>query len=261
MSIRITLIGIAILLLSSSIFSQEEKDKTNVQVIDFGGDDDAEADSYSGLIIKTSPLSFLIGNQTIELEKELSDFVSVQGGIGLTFRNYVASIFGDSENLEIEGFGYIFENCDSENWEIDYCDNYAPSDYRMIKAGPRLTASLRLFFDSDGFEGLYFSPSITYARHNAEVQLVKVQPDELERQENNTVKEFENHTDLTVRLGTQQLGDKLASDLFVGLGLRLRTGERLDVGQDENRIYGNATREINQTSIRLELGVRIGLQL
>ncbi len=266
MNLKTTACVLALLFFCFPLISQVEKDKTQVQIIDFGGDDASESKPSIGLIIKTDPLAFLTGKQMILAEKELSTLVSVEGGLGLTFRNFLLGSLNDGSDPYGNSSFYGIESgtCESQTWNnssFDACDAFWTNEFRTFKIGPRISASLRLFFDNDGFEGLYIAPSFTFSRYNAEVQKVREGIEQAVRNPNDTFKEFENHTDFSVRFGQQILGDKLCYEYYAGIGLRQRIGERLDIGQDENGFFGNAIHEINETNIILEFGLRVGLQL
>ncbi len=248
----------------SPVLGQKEKEKRDVQIIDFGADDERDGGKRRvnhGLILKTNPISFLFGHQTLEAEKELTDLISVQGGVGLTF---AVQALGDVDLESLYGLGWegIRTYCQSEQWVQDFCDDYDDYTYREQKTGIKFTFSPRLFFNNEGFEGSYISPAITYSRLRYQVLMA----DETFSQNpqytgQDFQPEFEAYTDFTIRYGYSILFDKLTAEAFAGIGLRKRKAERQDLGRDITGAVRNGIRQIEDSNLRLEVGLRIGFQL
>lgn len=249
---------------SDLLLEQKRKKKeTDIEIIRF---DDEEIKPRKGsknkagkfgTILKTSPITFVFGHQSLELEREISDLISLQLGIGANFKPVWAGFEGELLDA-------IYENgsfCQSENWYSDVCDSYYDSEFRNWKGGIRLTGMVRLFFDNEGFEGSYIAPVIRYSTRNYQVQRVQEGVNFLERLSDSWEKESTRDLDIVVHYGYQTLYEKLTVDWFSGLGARLRHSRRLDVGADISGNYGNAIREFDQSLLRFELGVRIGFQL
>jgi hypothetical protein len=259
---KVSILFLLLLFAFSTLLAQRgEKD---IQIIDFGADDRPEGRiAYSGLILKTSPVSFLFGHQTFEAEKELNDFISLQAGVGVTFKSlFAAALFDEDTQLELEGLTNRFYFGESEQWVQDITDYYYEFSHRRAKPGYRATVSVRLFFESDGYEGSYLSPALTFSRYNYEVQTV--QPtlgDEVVRLENEWAKEYENITDLSVRYGYTTLYPRLALDYFIGLGVRMIKGVREDLGRDVLGRTGSKVRNVDELKLLFEAGIRVGFQL
>lgn len=248
----------------SPVLGQKEKEKRDVQIIDFGADDETGERKNRvnyGLIIKTNPISFLFGHQTLEVEKEITDLISVQGGVGLTF---AAQALGELNLESLYGLGWEGNRnyCQSEQWVQDFCDNYDDYTYRDQKTGIKFTFSPRLFFNNEGYEGSYISPVITYSRLRYQVLMA----DETFSQNpqytgQDYQPEFEAFTDFTIRYGYSILFDKLTAEAFAGIGLRKRKAERQDLGRDAAGTIRNGMRQIEESNLRFEVGLRIGFQL
>ena len=245
--------------LAITLFAQKPKPKPDVEVINFGEEADKTQDDkqYKGLIVKTSPVSFIFGRQPIELEKEITDFFSLQAGIGVTFLplwNYSSTF----EELLDEGSGYS----ESTQWgEYDETDYYNDLTIRTGKIGPMLSLSGRLFFESDGYEGMYIAPVLRYSVQKYQVQKVVEGASSLIYDPSDTQKEQVKNFDVMVHWGGQSLYPKLTMEWFIGGGIRLQDNLRQDVGRSASGLYLNGERSFNERNLRLEAGIRVGFQL
>ncbi len=247
---------------STIAFAQKgkTKPKTEVEVIDFGEDSSGkskEPTTYKGIILKTSPISFVFGRQPVELEKEINDFMSLQIGAGITFAPLWTS-YGDlTAELLDESDGY----CESEQWAYDECDYYSDYTIRTGKVGLLFSLSPRFFFESDGYEGMYVAPLLRFSTQKFGVQEVEEGLPYIERNPNRLQEESIKNFDLLVHYGSQALYPKLAVDWFIGAGIRFRNNQRQDVGLDDFFMAGNGERNFKDKKFRLEAGIRIGFQL
>lgn len=243
----------------NAIAQKPKKKDPDVQVIDFGEDQSkVEVESsYNGLILKTSPISYVFGRQMLELEKEMSGSLSLQVGLGATF----APLWSNYNQLLTElndQDGY----CESNQWTYDECDNYSDYSYRRGGgAGLLASASLRLFFDDDGYEGQYIAPVLRYSVNKFQVQQIEPNQSFTFRDPNNWQDEHEKKFDLMVHYGAQELYPKLSAEWFIGAGLRFSNNLRQDLGYDEFGIVQNGERMFKEKKFRLEAGIRIGFRL
>ncbi|GJM34655.1 MAG: hypothetical protein DHS20C18_36560 [Saprospiraceae bacterium] len=241
----------------SSGQAQEPEKEDDVTIIRFGEEHkEVYSSPSSGINIKTGPLSFLSGKLLVEVEKGLGNLISVQGGVGITFR---AIYDGYSTVQELGGERESF--CDSEQWANDLCDVYRDFDIRDAKIGPYLHASARLFFDNEGFEGAYISPSLTYSVNRFKVQKGEIIAGELTRLDNVFQNEYERRLDFSMRYGNQWLYPKLSVEAFIGLGIRKVMASRQDLGYDEQNILQNGERKYANSDVLVELGFRVGFLL
>lgn len=256
--ILLLLILCVIGLSTNDLNAQRKKKKKPIteksEVIVFDDEEVEPSKSNNGmpLIIKTNPFSFIFGKQLLEGELEIADFVSIQAGLGLTFKNQLE---GSEFYSEIEGDENLyFEN--SPNWQLDITDYYG-NESREQKLGFMFSLSPRFFYASDGFEGGYIAPSLTYTRNN--YYALGILPN---GQPSNIFSDSENisNLDFTVRYGYNILYDNLMTESFFGIGIRNSNANRQDIGI-ENGNYGVKTAEIKTSGLRLEMGIRIGFQL
>lgn len=227
--------------------------KKQVEVIRFGDDDEpSDKSSVRGLgIIKTAPLTFILGYVPVFYEREVADWLGIQAGAGITFKPAVS-------NIQSELYGEIFQNnCDG----VD-CGNYYDYSYRKGKIGYLFSLSPRLYFGSDGLEESYIAPELRYYRRRSDAQ----RPDpnssfELVRLEDEYDAESYSFTDFMVHYGWQALYPKLSLDISVGVGIRKINGNWQEVYQDEFGFYYSETPEHSESRFRFDVGLRVGFQL
>lgn len=245
-----------------SSFAQEpiddKEDKNDdVEIITFGNDEnDKESISYRDMIIKTSPGSFIFGKLPFEVEKELNDFISIQGGLGLTFSS-VTDSWGEAL-AELDGYDY----CNSTQWNSDYCDDPYDYSYRNGKIGYIASLSARLFWDQDGFEGAYIAPVVRYSTRRSDAQRIDESQGSEVRLMDSFDEESDKNLDLVVHYGAQYLNETITWEYFVGLGIRRQTRLIQDLGYDNNFDLRNGDlQEIKRNVIRYEVGLRVGFRL
>ena len=243
-------------LLQQPVLAQKDKTKNrDVEIIDFGDDKKpTKARDYKGTIFKTSPTTFIFGRQSLEWEKQVKDFLSLQIGLGLTF----GPLFDLSEiNQELRPDLVSF--CESTQWAFDECDYYSDNSIRKGGIGPLVSFSPRLFFESEGFEGAYIAPVLRWSSSKYKVQQVAAGEAFLSRTEARQ-DEYSRNFDLVVHYGNQYLFPQLTFEWFVGGGVRLNHSLRQDVGVDATGAYQNGERDFKQRSLRGEVGIRVGFQ-
>lgn len=250
---------------SFSAFAQKSKSKKKKQedstVINFGDEDEkAKSINYLGAIVKISPTSFIVGHFPIEVEKEINNWLSVQGGVGLTFKSVGESQYSallaefqstDSGNSQI----------DDNKWASDIQDYYYDYTIRNTQVGYRANASARIYFDSDGYEGKYVAPSITLMNNRYQVQKVKEGATSETRLPDDLQQESVRNLDFSIRYGYQVLYPRLAVDYFCGLGVRVKNGTRQDIGYDETSLVRNGEKQVRGSQLLVEFGLRLGFQL
>lgn len=224
-----------------------------VEVIRFSDDSDGrKTKGVSGQdIIKTAPLSFLLGYFPVFYERELADWLGLQGGVGITFKPAVSNI---QSGLYSEFFP---DNCDGYD-----CGNYYDYSYRKAKIGYMLALSPRLYFSSDGLDGSYLAPEVRLYSRRSEAQ--RPDPDnsyELVRLAGQYDSEKIRFTDLMVHYGWQSLYPRLSVDLSIGVGVRRISGAWQTVYQDNFGFFYSTTEAKKESRFRFDVGLRVGFQL
>lgn len=258
--LRFSLISLLLTSFSVAVMAQKTKKKqSDVQVIKFDDEDEPEPDAkqYKGIIIKTSPVSFIAGRQMVEVEKQINGSMSVQFGVGATFapvwEEYTTTL---EEFNNDEGF------CESTQWVQDICDDYSDPVYRKVKTGALLSASMRFFFEDDGYEGSYFAPVLRYSTTRVDALTASGSTaNGWAYSSTETQAEKVTNFDIIGHYGYQRLYPKLTTEYFLGLGLRFRNNTRQDLGFDAAGVLQNGERIFKDKRFRMEVGLRIGFQL
>lgn len=260
MYLKLLFLSAFIILSVSNINAQKKKKDRDFEVIEFGeegGNKQNYREGYGNLIIKTSPTSFILGNQPFEVEKYMTDYLSLQAGIGITFAPLIGEEYNDIiAAIDEEGQRY----CESDQWTQDFCDDYQDYDVRRYKPGFLISGSARLYFDNDAMDGSYFGFLLRYSTVNLEVQDV-IGIGNVERIEDQWLSESIKRFDIVGHYGYQTVYDKLTAEYFLGLGARFRNESRQDVGFSASNLAQSAFRSIKETGLRVEAGLRIGFQL
>ncbi len=248
----------------SSLSAQKKKKKkkeSNIEIIEFGEDGELDDNStpLSGYVIKTSPTSYLFGSQFVEIEKYATDYLSIQAGLGLTFKPLAGELYANIlDELDEDGG----DDCDSEIWgQGDICDDYNDFSIRTYKPGFLISGSARLFFDDDSMDGGYFAMKLRYSTAKYQVQDIIQNAGSLERLEGTFVPESVKRFDIIGHYGYQTLYSKLTAEYFLGIGARIRNESRQDIGRNEFGLIQGQIRKFKKTGLRIEGGIRIGFQL
>lgn len=247
-----TILFIISLFISFSLMAQKTR------VIEFGSDSKDSDNEYKLNIVKTSPVSFIFGKQPIEFERELTDYLSVQAGIGLTFPAVLSGTTGGLISYLIDSAGETQE-CNSEQWTNDYCDDIFDPSFRKTKLGFNLSISPRLWFSSDGIEGSYIAPVLRYITYRSDAERVIEGQSQITRTPDSFDKESTKNTDFVVHYGYQWLNDAITWEYFVGLGVRNQKRTRQDLGYEGNRIQ-NGTITESDRSVLYDFGIRVGFR-
>jgi hypothetical protein len=235
----------------------EPEKKSNVIV--FGNEDSDDEDNIKSksykINIKTNPFSFILGSQSIEVEKEFTDVISLQVGIGATFSSVIDP---DNEILQ-ELYPSDYGNYeDSNKWgNFDIYDDYSIN--RTNRLGGIFSFSPRFFYEGDGFEGGYIAPAFTYKRFNVDAFGILPEKVDVFIDKNKIEKEYYTYKDLSVRMGGQQVFDSnVTSEYFLGLGIRFVNNHRQDLGYLPTGEVSSIFTDTTNKRFLLEAGIRIG---
>lgn len=199
--------------------------QVETEVIHLGGDNSEEVKKKSNnhdIAIKTDLISFILGYQEVNLEYGIVDWMSIQAGVGMTFKKYL-------------DFSSIIED---ESFE---------STNRKYKPGPRFSIGPKFYFGGDAIEGWFLAPTFIYSKHKYDDSQGSSSPDDFERVIL-TQKEF------MLRSGYQKLYDVLTIEYFFGLGIRGRNNSISDF----NNGTSAGTTTFDESKIGLEFGLKMG---
>lgn len=235
---------------SSFLFGQKTK------IVEFGNNKNEDYE-YKRNVIKTSPTTFIFGKQPIEFERELTNFLSLQAGVGVTFYTAISNLSG---SIFSDFWSDVFDNCNTGQWQEDYCDDLSDRSIRNGKLGLMFSISPRLWFGSDGIDGSYVAPVLRYSNFKNQVQRIQEGiPTEIR-----LLDEFDDEStrniDLVVHYGYQILNEVVTWEYFGGLGLRNNTRVRQDLGYLSGRLQNGSFEEKN-SSLIIEFGLRVGFRL
>ena len=179
-------------------------------------------------IIKTGIISFTSGHQTLYYERVLSDHASIEGGMGVTFRNHVADLgytIGNVSILSGEDIEYLAKG-------DGFDDDYSNYDHRKVNVGLSLSIAPRYYFAGNAPEGQFIQADIQFKlyRYSSALADTNFNPTGTPVYTNNFFAEYRQQTDVTVDLGEQFVYDKISLEMFAGFGLRYVTEKRNNIG-------------------------------
>lgn len=259
---KLKLLSFLVFTLLGTVSLTAQKKNNDVEVIEFGEEGGEQSDYVQGnFIIKTSPVSFIFGNQMFEVERYISDILSIQAGVGLTFNSVYEGLW-DSDIVDELSFNDNVSFCESTYWpeQDDICDDFVSSDNRRLKPGFLISTSARLFFNDDAMDGQYFAFKFRFSTKNYEIQDILPNQPFVERSTNQWFDEDYTAIDIVGQYGYQVLYSKLTAEYFVGLGIRFAQEKRQDLGYEAGIVRSHLT-DVKTKSPRIEAGIRIGFQL
>jgi hypothetical protein len=227
--------------------------RNQVEIIHFGEEEDARIkhrkEPKHG-ILKTSPLSFLLGYTPLLYEKNLRNWLSLQVGGGVTYKPSVAADLHEFFNQLEDGQTCPGGDC---NYHLDYTT-------RKAQTGFMLAFSPRFFLQNDGMEGSYMAPEIRFYEVRSIAE--KVDPfDQSLFRTNAFDQEVIRYTDFMAQFGYQTFYPRVALDFSLGLGVRSINGNWQRIYMDEFGLNATDTPNHKLVRFRIELGFKIGFRL
>lgn len=205
-------------------------------------------------IVKTHPLSFVFGRQFVEVERKFNNYISLQFGLGLTFDQLISSE-KDIYELEFENIS-IFGSINFEN-SFDIEDK--TSLYRVQKPGYFLSANPRIFFNGNGFDGMFFSPGFSYIRYNFDKVGIVENLRYEDRSTSKIDRENSIYKEISIRLGYQATHlSGLTFEYFLGYGYRYAKNYYQDLGYEKDIVVRKFQTITPENKSLLEGGIRIG---
>lgn len=207
--------------------------------------------------IKIAPLGFVSGTFPVYYERVINDFFTVQGGIGITSRNYIRNSFQSIGDNFIQP-AYPWSNSSI----YDLSDQALDMTNRQATLGYLFSLQPRLYFVSDAPDESYMGISYDYYRYNFSIPGMVYDPsggDYIHRGAKK--KEHENISDLMVWFGYQDVYDKLSIEYSTGIGIRNVKGTKYYYAEDNSTgatsiLEGYAP--YKQTLFNFNIGIRVG---
>ena len=207
--------------------------------------------------IKIAPLGFVSGTFPVYYERVISDFFTVQGGVGITSRNYVRNTFQSIDPITPV---YPWSN----NYSLsDLADNTLEMGNRKPNLGFLLSVQPRIYFNSEAPDESFMSISYDFYRYNFSIPGIVYNSNLNEyKHTGSNKKEHENISDLMATFGYHDVYDHLSIDYSVGMGIRNVRGIKYYYGIENfgtppiTPIEGFA--DYKQTTFNFNLGIKVG---
>lgn len=191
-------------------------------------------------IVKFNPLTLFSGDMVFYFERKLDTRLSVEGGLGLTFRNY------------------FFEAAKTFETGVDYGKN------RNGLPGYSGRLSLRYFPEKNRkgllpIEGLYFGPLIQYKVYRG--QTMQCNPDFNGQVLNVKLLEYRKLLDAEIMFGyTTFYPGNFVMDVYGGIGVRSHNSRTYDCNWDEySRSFVSAPQYNRNVGPVVSAGLKVGL--
>jgi hypothetical protein len=234
--------------------------KKQVEIIHFSGEEETKPVKgkhakkkkqplLANSVVKTAPLSFIMGYLPLYYERELSDWLGLQVGAGITFKPVAYKPIRTF-------YGELYDSMPCPTGDCNYNLDYT---YRKSKVSFMFTLSPRFYLSKEGIDGTYLAPEIRF--YNRQSQAQKVNPFDAQlRDAGKFDSEKINITDLMLYFGHQSITNRFAVDWSMGAGLRLISGNWQQVYLDEFGLYQSNTPNQHYARFHVDLGLRFGFK-
>jgi hypothetical protein len=206
-------------------------------------------------IVKIAPLGFVDGSFPVFYERRITEFFSVQAGVGLTSRNYMRGLMQDARSsIDLNDNNGTPTTTDLSEKIYSFSD-------RSPKLGFMFSVQPRFYFDSDAPNDGFMGISYNFYRYNFDIPaLVTSSTTSSGYAATGPIQnENEKISDIMVAFGDQILFDKLVLEFSSGIGIRNVNGLKYTATQDPttNEI-DNGFGNYKQTLFNYEISVRVG---
>jgi len=209
-------------------------------------------------IIKIAPVSFLSGYVPIYYERELTDFLSIQVGVGVTTRNYLKEWVNNFEFSETDNASTTYKDP-----SINGSDNYYPENSyknRTTSIGTYFSIQPRIFFASEGLGGSFIGFSVD--KYNYKSSSDRIVPGSSDANgmplfSKDQFSEFEKLTEFAAQFGTQTLYDRISVEYTTGFALRKRNSLKYAYAYSNNGVVEGSS-SLKETKPAFTIGIKIG---
>ncbi len=205
-------------------------------------------------IIKIAPLGFITGVIPFYYEREFSDYLSVQGGVGFTTRNYGREVT-QSDNNKLDFYNNTLNT-------QDIAPAYYKFDNRTPELGFMFSLQPRVYFNSDGLDGGFFGISYNSSRFNFSSNVVNGYNGTTASFGSDKHKEYENIQDIFVVFGHQALYDKLTLEYTAEAGFRNVNGSKYVAypisSGGGNYTIQDGTKDYSTSNLYFNVGLKVG---
>ena len=206
--------------------------------------------------IKIAPLGFVSGTFPLYFERVVSDFFTVQAGVGLTSRNYIRNAIQQVDQISNIVYPWGYDNyTDLADQQYDFLN-------RTARIGYMLSIQPRIYFDSDAPDGGFMGVAYDYSHYSTSIPGMVKDNNGNYFHRGSLKKEHENLTDLMVYFGYQDVHDRVSVEYLSGIGIRNAKGTKYAFGTDNTGSLPDPTKEgfatYKQTTFNFNIGIRIG---
>ena len=213
-------------------------------------------------IIKIAPLGFISGTFPVYYERAITEYFSVQGGLGLTNRNYYREASYKSSDV------IDFNTSTSASYTYDLADNLYHFDHRTANMGFMFALQPRFYFESEGLDGSFFGVGYQNSRYNFEHQGIVGATGVSNGSAvygGSNKSEHETLSDLFAVFGWQTLHDRISFESTVELGIRKISGIKYVSYATSDGAGGyyvtdqNQFQDYAQTKFYFNIGIKVGV--
>jgi hypothetical protein len=169
--------------------------------------------------MKAGLLYFVSGCIPVYYERKVLPWLSVQGGIGLTTRDFVADVV----NIVLEGYNVN-----------EGLNPYYRYNERKSLVGVYASLQPKFYIHNNALDGFWFGPTFEFKQYNYKANLADVNslPDDYGNPvylSNKFQREYRNAVDATFNVGWQFKYNRLCLEYSMGVGFRRFWEKRSDV--------------------------------
>jgi hypothetical protein len=241
--------------------SKERRDSTVVIIFNNNSSQTASAHKKTkdNNIIKIAPLGFVNGTFPILYEKVITDFFTVQAGIGLTNKNYIRAVFQKASAYD-GGGSTIAYPWGANSAYTDVSEPLYNFTYRTSTMGYMFTIQPRLYFESNSPEDQFMGISYDYYHYGFSIPGVVADGAGSYAQTGAPQSEHENISDIMVHFGSQTIYDNITVEYTTGIGLRNVSGTKYvaDYNYGTNTVDYEGFATYKQTLFNYEIGFKVG---
>lgn len=210
------------------VFDEEDMSKYN--------SDDRE---YGKNAIKINPLLYFNGEIPIYYERAISKSFSVEAAIGITYKDYIGSLFDDNDN------------------------DFGDSDNDQIHPQPSFKLGLRYYTGGYALEDFYFALEFAHRKYAVTKEVEYFENNSIvttELKEENSINEFK----LIIGSQAHSYWDNFFVDYYAGVGIK--NEEIIEISIDDiatgnnNNIIIPILDKRTKSSPALYLGLKIGFE-
>jgi len=181
-------------------------------------------------IVKVGLLYWVNGVIPVYYERKLTPWLTVQGGVGLTTRDFIADLMNEIIYTAGDGSSY---------------NTYYSYQHRKALVGYYLSAQPKFYLNNDAMDGFYISPWLEFKHYAFKANMVDPTQPDLVYLNNAYQNEHRNCLDFTINCGWQWMYNPLTIEFNLGAGFRRYWESRLDIEQGNTGYYTNGLNTFN----------------